>query len=218
MPKKIGGTEQDMLCGPGCMCVVYKYTLVFSTLTCYLWHFLAHLTRPDGNTGDMWWLRLRVIQNRFLLSRISKTQGASTSRQWSQDHTTIHDIVKSSWKKRKTMDNNSFNMDERNGKKASLPKRDSESSLLGQMLKKTSLIMAQVSDGFEPSSELRSAIKEENIAEIRWVEDGRINDSYIDTRTPFAELVDFWNGVWIKRRFCHYIQDLSFKVDIKDFY
>ena len=65
------------------------------------------------------------------------------------------------------MDNDSFTMDERNGKKASLPKRDSESSLLGQMLKKTSLIMAQVSDGFEPSSELRSAIKDENIAEIR---------------------------------------------------
>ena len=65
------------------------------------------------------------------------------------------------------MDNNSFNMDERNGKKVSLPNQPSEGSLINQMLKKTSLIMAQVSDGFEPCRELRSAIKDENIAEIR---------------------------------------------------
>ena len=55
-------------------------------------------------------------------------------------------------------------MDERNGKK---PKQDSESSLLGQMFKKTSLIMTQVADGFEPNDELRTAIKDENVAEIR---------------------------------------------------
>ena len=57
------------------------------------------------------------------------------------------------------MDNKSFKMDDINDKQ--------NSSLIGQLVKKTSIIMSQVSDGFEPSSELRSAIKEENIIEIR---------------------------------------------------
>ena len=57
------------------------------------------------------------------------------------------------------MDNKSFKMDDINDKQ--------NSSLIGQLVKKTSIIMSQVSDGFEPSAELRSAIKEENIIEIR---------------------------------------------------
>ena len=57
------------------------------------------------------------------------------------------------------MDNKSFKMDGINDKQ--------NTSLIGQLVKKTSIIMSQVSDGFEPSSELRSAIKEENIIEIR---------------------------------------------------
>ena len=54
-----------------------------------------------------------------------------------------------------------LDMDERNGKQ----KRDSSS--IGQLLEKSSKIMSQVSDGFEPSGELRSAIRDENIIEIR---------------------------------------------------
>ena len=46
--------------------------------------------------------------------------------------------------------------------------QNSDPSLIGQLLKKTSLIMSQVSDTFELSGELRSAIKDENISEIRW--------------------------------------------------
>ena len=61
------------------------------------------------------------------------------------------------------MDNKSYKMDERNN-----GKQNSDPSLIGQLLKKTSLIMSQVSDTFELSGELRSAIKDENIAEIRW--------------------------------------------------
>ena len=67
------------------------------------------------------------------------------------------------------MDNNSFKMDERNGKEASLQKSNSGDSLIGQFVKKTSLIMCQVADTFEPSEELSSAIKDENLTEIRWV-------------------------------------------------
>ena len=44
-------------------------------------------------------------------------------------------------------------------------KQNRDSSLIGQLVKKTSIIMSQVS--FEPSVELRSAIKDENITEIR---------------------------------------------------
>ena len=40
-------------------------------------------------------------------------------------------------------------------------------SVFGQLVKKTSIIMSEVSDGFEPTGELKSAIKDENIAEIR---------------------------------------------------
>ena len=58
-------------------------------------------------------------------------------------------------------------MDERNGKEASLRKNCSSGSLLGQFIKKTSLIMSQVADTFEPSEQLSSAIKDENITEIR---------------------------------------------------
>ena len=52
-------------------------------------------------------------------------------------------------------------MDERNGNQ----NRGASSSC--QLLKKTSIIMSQVSDSFETSAELRTAIKDENIAEIR---------------------------------------------------
>ena len=61
------------------------------------------------------------------------------------------------------MDNKSYKMDERNN-----GKQNSDPSLIGQLLKKTSLIMSQVSDTFELSGELKSAIKDENISEIRW--------------------------------------------------
>ena len=57
------------------------------------------------------------------------------------------------------MDNKSFIMNDSNGK------QNRDSSLIGQLVKKTSIIMSQVS--FEPSVELRSAIKDENITEIR---------------------------------------------------
>ena len=59
------------------------------------------------------------------------------------------------------MDNSSFKMNDSNSK------QNRDTSLIGQLVKKTSIIMSQVSDVFEPSVELRSAIKDENIAEIR---------------------------------------------------
>ena len=59
------------------------------------------------------------------------------------------------------MDNKSFKMNDSNGN------QNRDTSLIGQLVKKTSIIMSQVSDVFEPSVELRSAIKDENIAEIR---------------------------------------------------
>ncbi len=59
------------------------------------------------------------------------------------------------------MDNESFKMDYSNGK------QNRDTSLIGQLVKKTSIIMSEVSDGFEPTGELKSAIKDENIAEIR---------------------------------------------------
>ena len=59
------------------------------------------------------------------------------------------------------MDNKSFKMNDSNGK------QNGDTSLIGQLVKKTSIIMSQVSVDFEPSVELRSAIKDENIAEIR---------------------------------------------------
>ena len=59
------------------------------------------------------------------------------------------------------MDNKSFKMNDSNGK------QNRDTSLIGQFVKKTSIIMSQVSVDFEPSDELRSAIKDENIAEIR---------------------------------------------------
>ena len=46
-------------------------------------------------------------------------------------------------------------------------KQNRDTSLIGQLVKKTSIIMSEVSDGFEPTGELKSAIKDENIAEIR---------------------------------------------------
>ena len=52
-------------------------------------------------------------------------------------------------------------MDERNGN------QNRDTSSISQLLKKTSIIMSQVSDCFEASGELRTAIKDENIAEIR---------------------------------------------------
>merc|ERR1712045_1042750 len=65
------------------------------------------------------------------------------------------------------MDKDNFKMDERHGKEAHLQKQCSDSTLMGQLLKKTSLIMNQVSDSFKQCDELRSAIEDENIAEIR---------------------------------------------------
>ena len=59
------------------------------------------------------------------------------------------------------MDNKSFKINDSNGK------QNRDSFLIGQLVKKTSIIMSQVSVDFEPSVELRSAIKDENIAEIR---------------------------------------------------
>lgn len=65
------------------------------------------------------------------------------------------------------MENNSFKMDERKDKEGPFKKTCSSGSLLGQFVKKTSLIMSQVADNFEPSKELSSAINNEDIAEIR---------------------------------------------------
>ena len=59
------------------------------------------------------------------------------------------------------MDNKSYKMDERNGE------QNRDSSSVGQLLEKSSIIMSQVSESFEPSGELRSAINDENIIEIR---------------------------------------------------
>lgn len=46
-------------------------------------------------------------------------------------------------------------------------KQNRNTSLIGQLVKKTSKIMREVSVDFEPTNELKSAIKDENIAEIR---------------------------------------------------
>lgn len=59
------------------------------------------------------------------------------------------------------MDNKSFKMDYSNGK------QNRDTPLIGQLAKQTSTIMSEVSDDFEPTGELKSAIKDENIAEIR---------------------------------------------------
>ena len=59
------------------------------------------------------------------------------------------------------MDNKSLKMDN------SDEKQNRNTSLIGQLVKKTSKIMREVSVDFEPTGELKSAIKDENIAEIR---------------------------------------------------
>ena len=63
---------------------------------------------------------------------------------------------------KKIMDKKSFRMvDNSNGK------QNRDTPLIGQLVKQTSTIMSEVSDDFEPTVELKSAIKDENIAEIR---------------------------------------------------
>ena len=75
------------------------------------------------------------------------------------------------------MDNNSFKMDERKDKGGSFQKSCSTGSLLGQFVKKTSLIMSQVADNFEPSAELSKAVNNGDIAVIRY-KDGYLNNDF----------------------------------------